>query len=60
MRPSGVNSGLTHRGGLRAQILTEGVIRVGDPITAAYSTFEHRVRIMSTVIDDRRFVIDDE
>ncbi|OGF53312.1 MAG: hypothetical protein A2Z21_10625 [Candidatus Fraserbacteria bacterium RBG_16_55_9] len=24
--------GLIHRGGLRAQILTEGVIRVGDPI----------------------------
>lgn len=24
--------GLVHRGGLRAQILTEGIIRVGDPI----------------------------
>ncbi len=24
--------GLVHRGGLRAQILTEGVLRVGDPI----------------------------
>jgi hypothetical protein len=27
-----VMSGLLHRGGLRAQILTEGVIRVGDPV----------------------------
>ena len=27
-----VLSGLIHRGGLRAQILTEGIIRVGDPI----------------------------
>lgn len=29
----GVLAGLVHRGGLRAQILTEGVIRAGDPIT---------------------------
>ena len=28
----GVMSGLIHRGGLRAQILTEGLIRVGDAI----------------------------
>lgn len=28
----GVMSGLVHRGGLRAQILTDGVIRVGDAI----------------------------
>jgi MOSC domain-containing protein YiiM len=28
----GVLGGLVHRGGLRAQILTEGTIRVGDPI----------------------------
>ncbi len=28
----GVLGGLVHRGGLRAQILTEGRIRVGDPI----------------------------
>ena len=29
----GVMSGLVHRGGLRAQILTDGIIRVGDIIT---------------------------
>jgi hypothetical protein len=29
---AGVREGLTHRGGLRAQILTEGIIRVGDAI----------------------------
>ncbi|MCI0364973.1 MAG: MOSC domain-containing protein [Phycisphaerales bacterium] len=29
----GVKDGLIHRGGLRAQILTEGVISVGDPIS---------------------------
>jgi MOSC domain-containing protein YiiM len=29
-----VIAGLTHRGGLRAQILTEGVIHVGDPVGA--------------------------
>ena len=28
----GIIAGLVHRGGLRAQILTEGDIRVGDPI----------------------------
>ena len=28
----GVMSGLIHRGGLRAQILSEGVIRVGDAV----------------------------
>ncbi|HET8578660.1 MAG TPA: MOSC domain-containing protein [Methylomirabilota bacterium] len=28
----GVMGGLIHRGGLRARILTEGVLRVGDPI----------------------------
>jgi MOSC domain-containing protein YiiM len=28
-----VIKGLLHRGGLRAQILTPGTIRVGDPIT---------------------------
>lgn len=30
----GVKDGLRDRGGLRAQILTEGVIRIGDAITA--------------------------
>ncbi len=33
----GVLAGLIHRGGLRAQIVTEGDIRVGDRITAATS-----------------------
>lgn len=28
----GVRAGLIHRGGLRAQILTDGIIQVGDPI----------------------------
>jgi len=31
---SGVRAGLVHRGGLRAQILTAGVIRPGDPVKA--------------------------
>ena len=31
----GVLRGLIHRGGLRAEILTKGVIRVGDQISAA-------------------------
>ncbi len=30
----GVRAGLIHRGGLRAQILTDGVIQTGDPIEA--------------------------
>jgi len=34
----GVLSGLLHRGGLRAEILTEGVIHVGDPIAPAGTT----------------------
>jgi MOSC domain-containing protein YiiM len=34
---AGVKAGLENRGGLRAQILTEGVINVGDSITAAVS-----------------------
>jgi MOSC domain-containing protein YiiM len=29
-----VHEGLVHRGGLRAQILTEGIIRVGDEVRA--------------------------
>ena len=28
----GVKKGIVHRGGLRAQVLTEGVLREGDPI----------------------------
>ena len=32
---AGVKAGLENRGGLRAQILTEGVIRVGDEIAPA-------------------------
>jgi MOSC domain-containing protein YiiM len=31
----GVMGALVHRGGLRAQIVTEGVLRVGDPIRPA-------------------------
>jgi MOSC domain-containing protein YiiM len=31
----GVLRGLVHRGGLRADVLTDGVIRVGDPVLAA-------------------------
>jgi len=30
---AGVLPGLIHRGGLRAEIINEGIIRVGDPIT---------------------------
>ena len=33
----GVMSGLIHRGGLRAQILSEGVIRVGDAVSPNHS-----------------------
>ena len=29
---TGVEKGLVHRGGLRAQVLTEGILRKGDPI----------------------------
>ena len=34
----GILAGLVHRGGLRAQILTDGTIRVGDRIEAAPQT----------------------
>ena len=29
---TGINAGLVHRGGLRAQVIVGGVLRVGDPI----------------------------
>ena len=32
LAPAGVLAGLVHRGGLRADIVTGGTIRVGDPI----------------------------
>ena len=31
----GVKSGLVHRGGLRAEVLTEGTIQAGDPVIEA-------------------------
>ncbi|MCA1685973.1 MAG: MOSC domain-containing protein, partial [Planctomycetia bacterium] len=34
MTRAGVMKGLIHRGGLRAQILGEGVLSVGDPVVA--------------------------
>jgi MOSC domain-containing protein YiiM len=34
-----VLSGLINRGGLRAQILTDGIVRVGDPIMDIYQSF---------------------
>jgi len=34
----GVLPGLVHRGGLRAQILSKGIIRVGDTIKGKYSS----------------------
>jgi MOSC domain-containing protein YiiM len=34
MTTKGVLAGLVHRGGLRAKVLTSGIIRVGDSITA--------------------------
>jgi MOSC domain-containing protein YiiM len=35
MTNKGVLPALVHRGGLRAQILTEGILRVGDPVMQA-------------------------
>ena len=39
----GVIAALVHRGGLRAQILTEGLIRVGDPIVPLDSETSKRL-----------------
>src|SRR5439155_12013079 len=48
----GVIAGLVHRGGLRAKVLTEGTIRVGDAIVAAAeSSFDGRPHCDG---DDRR------
>lgn len=40
MTTRGVLAGLIHRGGLRANVLTSGVIRVGDSVTEAVKTEE--------------------
>jgi MOSC domain-containing protein YiiM len=32
---AGVRKGLVHRGGLRAQVLADGLVRVGDPVQLA-------------------------
>ena len=40
MTTEGVLAGLTHRGGLRANVLTGGVIRVGDSVTEVVKTEE--------------------
>jgi len=40
MTIKGVLTGLIHRGGLRANVLTGGVIRVGDSVTEAVKTEE--------------------
>jgi len=44
----GVLAGLVHRGGLRAQILVGGEIRVGDPIAPAGATEASAVTPMTT------------
>ena len=43
--------GLLHRGGLRAQILTEGIIRVGDTIRLSES--QEQARAIRQVEDER-------
>jgi len=44
--------GLVHKGGLRAQILTEGTLRVGDPITPADFPPRHELRHRDYLITD--------
>lgn len=45
-----VLSGLIHRGGLRAQILTEGIIRVGDTIELC--DFHEETRSSQTILSE--------
>jgi MOSC domain-containing protein YiiM len=40
MTTKGVQAGLIHRGGLRANVLTSGVVRVGDSVTEVVKTEE--------------------
>jgi MOSC domain-containing protein YiiM len=40
MTTKGVLAGLIHRGGLRANVLTSGVVRVGDSVTEVVKTEE--------------------
>jgi len=40
MTTKGVLVGLIHRGGLRANVLTSGIIRVGDSVTTEVKTEE--------------------
>ena len=40
MTTKGVVAGLIHRGGLRANVLTSGIIRVGDSVTTEVKTEE--------------------
>jgi len=43
LTPEGTRAGLVHRGGLRAQILTEGVLRVGDVVCDVHGRVESPV-----------------
>ena len=46
-----VLAGLIHRGGLRAQILTEGIIRVGDPIEEVFGVEVPAVKAHQKVVE---------